>query len=68
MKDSQIAIPESIRLEHEKIHTELVRATQLSGPVGAAACCPCCWTSALPIIPAVQGSRAAAASKSQRPA
>ena len=37
VKDSQIGIPESIRLEHEKIHTELVRATQLSGPVGAAA-------------------------------
>lgn len=37
VKDSQIRTPESIRLEHEKIHTELVRATQLSGPVGAAA-------------------------------
>ena len=37
VKDSQMGVPESIRLEHEKIHTELVRATQLSGPVGAAA-------------------------------
>ena len=37
VKDLVVRIPESIRLEHEKIHTELVRATQLSGPVGAAA-------------------------------
>ena len=37
VKNSQIRIPESIRLEHEEIHAELVRATQLSGPVGDAA-------------------------------
>src|SRR5688572_5847725 len=37
VKASEIRVPESIRLEHEKIHTELVRATKLSGPVGAAA-------------------------------
>ena len=30
-------IPESIRVEHEEIHEELVRATKVPGPVGAAA-------------------------------
>ena len=37
MERSETGIPESIRVEHEKIHAELVRATKLSGPVGAAA-------------------------------
>ena len=37
MQRSETGIPESIRIEHEKIHTELVRATKLPGPVGAAA-------------------------------
>jgi hypothetical protein len=37
MQPSNIRIPESIRVEHEKIHTELVRATKLPGRVGAAA-------------------------------
>ena len=33
----ELAIPESLRLEHHEIHDALVRATKLSGPVGAAA-------------------------------
>ena len=37
VKDLQFRVPESIRVEHEKIHTELVRAAALSGPVGEAA-------------------------------
>lgn len=37
MTSSQIGIPESLRVEHAKIHNELVRATNLSGPIGAAA-------------------------------
>lgn len=34
---SAYEIPESIRVEHEEIHAELVRATQAPGAVGAAA-------------------------------
>ena len=34
---SLIQIPESIRVEHKAIHEELVRATKVPGPVGAAA-------------------------------
>lgn len=34
---SLIRIPESMRMEHEEIHEELVRATKAPGPVGAAA-------------------------------
>ncbi len=37
MTSSQNGIPESLRVEHAKIHNELVRATNLPGPVGAAA-------------------------------
>jgi hypothetical protein len=34
---TQIAIPESMRLEHAEIHDELVRATKLPGRIGDAA-------------------------------
>ena len=34
---TQIAIPESMRLEHAEIHDELVRATRLPGRIGDAA-------------------------------
>jgi hemerythrin HHE cation binding domain-containing protein len=34
---TQIRIPESMRVEHSEIHAELVRATKVAGPVGAAA-------------------------------
>lgn len=34
---TEIRIPESLRVEHKEIHDELVRATKLSGSVGAAA-------------------------------
>lgn len=37
MPDSQIRIPESMRVEHEEIHGALVRATELPGRVGEAA-------------------------------
>ena len=37
MQTTQIAIPESMRLEHGEIHAELVRATQGPGTVGDAA-------------------------------
>jgi hypothetical protein len=37
MQPSRFGIPESIRVEHEKIHAELERATTLPGRVGAAA-------------------------------
>lgn len=37
MQTTQIAIPESMRLEHGEIHAELVRATQAPGKVGEAA-------------------------------
>jgi hypothetical protein len=33
----QIRIPESLRIEHDEIHSELVRATTLRGRVGEAA-------------------------------
>lgn len=34
---TEIRIPELLRVEHQEIHDELVRATKLSGGVGAAA-------------------------------
>jgi len=37
MQTTQIAIPESMRLEHAEIHAEWVRATQGPGTVGDAA-------------------------------
>jgi hypothetical protein len=37
MSTTQIAIPASIRAEHEEIHGALVAATKVAGPVGAAA-------------------------------
>lgn len=37
MQNAQIGIPESMRVEHSEIHTELVRATSLPGQIGAAA-------------------------------
>lgn len=37
MSRGQIRIPESMRVEHEEIHEELVRATKLQGRVGDAA-------------------------------
>lgn len=37
MHEGQIKVPESMRLEHEEIHEELVRATKLQGRVGDAA-------------------------------
>ena len=37
MTKTLIAIPESLRKEHDEIHGELVTATKLSGPVGKAA-------------------------------
>ena len=36
-RNAAMRIPESLRLEHEEIHAELVRATQAPGRVGAAA-------------------------------
>ena len=37
MQSSGIGIPESMRLEHSEIHSELVRATSLPGQTGVAA-------------------------------
>lgn len=37
MQTTQIGIPESIRVEHAEIHTELVNAAREPDPVGAAA-------------------------------
>jgi hypothetical protein len=37
MAKAQIAIPTSIKAEHDEIHAELVAATKASGPVGEAA-------------------------------
>lgn len=37
MSDARMAIPASIKAEHEEIHGELVRATKLQGAVGDAA-------------------------------
>jgi hypothetical protein len=37
MKTTQIRVPESMRVEHAEIHDALVRATKVSGRVGAAA-------------------------------
>jgi hypothetical protein len=37
MQNSQIGIPESMRVEHSEIHSELVRATSLPGQIGVAA-------------------------------
>lgn len=37
MSPTQIRIPEAMRLEHDEIHGELVRATKMAGPVGDAA-------------------------------
>jgi hypothetical protein len=37
MHEGHIRIPESMRLEHEEIHEDLVRATKLEGRVGDAA-------------------------------
>ena len=33
----EFKIPDSLRVEHEELHTELVRATKVEGPVGEAA-------------------------------
>jgi len=37
MQATAYRIPESIRIEHERIHGSLVAATKLAGPVGTAA-------------------------------